>query len=147
MATANTSNANKRRVPRQSITFEGPGLTKQAHKDECDINKLMSKYQQSGQLPAVNPFPAQFGDFSGVTDYHTALNQIDEAEKAFRDLPSAIRTRFENNPEELLSFIQNEENREEAEELGLVPIEAKTVPTGTPPVTDPVTPDPDPATD
>ena len=36
------------------------------------------------------------------------------------DLPAKIRQRFNNNPAELIAFLQNSDNIEEAVELGLM---------------------------
>lgn len=115
------------RKERVQLKFTGKGRTKQSHKDECDINKLMARYANSGQLPATNPYPARYGDFSDVPDFQQAVNQVNEANSAFADLPSAIRTRFGNDPTQLLEFMANPANEAEAIELGIIP--AKTVPT------------------
>ncbi len=105
---------------RVQLTCEGKGRTKQSMRDECDINFLMAKYQKSGQMPTTNPFPPHFGDFSEIDDYQGSLNQVIEAQAGFDGLPSKIRTRFGNDPAELLSFLADPENLEEAVELGLL---------------------------
>ncbi len=61
-----------------------------------------------------------YGDFTGPSDYHTALNKIMDAEEAFSDLDSRLRDRFQNDPAQLLEFISNSENYEEALNLGLL---------------------------
>lgn len=93
-------------------------LTVQSYKDDSDINVLMRRFGVTGQLPvsAVMPF---YGDFSETVDYQTALNMVRDADNAFSALPAKVRTRFNNDPAELMAFLQNEENRTEAEELGL----------------------------
>jgi phage internal scaffolding protein len=42
------------------------------------------------------------------------------AEDEFDALPAQIRARFENEPANLIDFLSNEQNRDEAEKLGLV---------------------------
>lgn len=44
----------------------------------------------------------KFGDFLGVSDYQTALNQVIEAEEAFDALPAKVRARFDNQPVDFL---------------------------------------------
>lgn len=97
--------------------------TKQAYRDECDINKIMERYELVGELPNTlgSPTPS-FGDFTTVVDYHTACNAVRNAETAFMTLPGALRARFANDPQNLLAFLADSSNREEAEELGLTEI-------------------------
>ena len=62
-----------------------------------------------------------FGDFSQVpSDYGEALELMHKSREMFMELPSNIRDRFDNRPELLVKFLQDESNRKEAEELGLV---------------------------
>jgi Chlamydia-phage Chp2 scaffold (Chlamy_scaf). len=53
-------------------------------------------------------------------DYQTSLDTIMTAQAAFNDLPSKLRKRFDNDPSQLLSFLQNPQNRDEAIELGFI---------------------------
>lgn len=105
-----------------ALKFEGAGRTRQSSRDECDINIMMKKYQRSGIAPAVNPFPATYGDFSQVDSFQAAQHQIASAEQAFAGLSSEIRSRFGNDPKQLLVFLEDHANRVEAEELGLIPV-------------------------
>lgn len=80
----------------------------------------MKRWEKTGVLHHVNEYNPQYGDFSNVQTYLEAATQVKQAEQEFANLPSRIRNRFNNNPVELLEFMQNEENFEEAVELGLV---------------------------
>jgi len=101
---------------------KGPGgRTKQSFKDECDINNIMRKYKQTGQLPNARP-PGQGGDFTGFEDYHDSLNRIIAAQDSFMSLPALTRKRFANDPGEFLEFINDPKNIEEAEKMGLLKI-------------------------
>lgn len=102
----------------------GESLTQQHFKEECDINTIMRKYETSGLLNHINQFGGEYGDFLEAPDYHTALNQIMEAQDMFMSLPSKIRAKFGNDPEEFLVFVQDPENIEELRRLGLAkPVE------------------------
>lgn len=100
-----------------------PSLTQQHFADECDINNIIERYVNTGVLgDPLNPgsVSPQFGDFSTSYDFHAAQTLIVQAEQAFDALPAAIRNRFHNDPGELLAFLEDESNREEAINLGIV---------------------------
>ena len=101
------------------VACEEPSLAQQHFKDECDINNILRQFNITGLLPE-SPLSPRYGDFSGITDYHTALNAVISAESEFERLPAQIRARFDNDPEQLINFISDENNRAEAEKLGLV---------------------------
>lgn len=97
-----------------------PSKTQQHQKEEADINTIVKRFGLTGQLPQNVRMP-QYGDFTGVTDYHSALNAVKQADEAFMSFPAHIRERFRNSPEAFVEFILDDKNRKEAEELGLVP--------------------------
>lgn len=105
------------------LRCEDASRTQQHFKDETDINNILRMFNITGQLPkkAVTP---QYGDFSGVVDYHTALNAVIAAEDEFMTLPANLRARFDNDPAELIEFLNNPENKDEAKKLGLINTEA-----------------------
>jgi phage internal scaffolding protein len=94
-------------------------LTQQQFGAECNINNIMEKFGLTGLLPQT-PLTPTYGDFSGVYDYHTAANAIIAAQEQFDALPANLRSRFDNDPANLIDFIADESNRSEAEKLGLV---------------------------
>jgi len=98
---------------------EDASLAQQHFKDECDINNILRQFNITGILPdqAISP---RYGDFTGISDYHTALNQVIAAEDEFMSLPAPLRARFENDPAQLIEFLDNPENKDEAIKLGLV---------------------------
>jgi len=98
---------------------EDASLAQQHFKDECDINNILRQFNVTGMLPQQTLSP-RYGDFSGIGDYHTALNRVIAAQDEFEALPAQIRARFDNDPANLIEFLENEKNRPEAEELGLV---------------------------
>lgn len=98
---------------------EDPSLAQQHMKDECDINIIVERFGVTGQLP-VRAIEPSYGDFSGVSDYHTALNKIKAADEAFMALPAKLRAKFDHDPNALLNFLENEANKDEAIQLGLI---------------------------
>jgi len=108
----------RERVP-VVLECNGLGRTKQAHKDECDINKIVSRFEKTGVLSHVAAEQAAYGDFSPI-DYRDALDMVIKAEKAFADLPARVRARFNNDPGSFLEAAENPDMRDEFERLGLL---------------------------
>lgn len=94
-------------------------LTKQSFAEEVDINTIMRKFRVTGEMPNNIAAP-QYGDYSAVVDFQSAMNVVAKANEAFDAMPGAVRARFHNDPQELLLFCSDEKNRGEAEKLGLV---------------------------
>lgn len=109
-------------------------LTQQSDKDECDINVIMAKYGTTGQVPQVLE-QGIYGDFTEITDYRSALDMVRRADAAFHEVPAEIRKRFDNDPAKFVEFVQNPDNIEELEKLGLaIPrTKSQTAPASTPP--------------
>ena len=101
------------------LACEEPTLAQQHFKDECDINNILRQFNVTGMLPEA-PLSPRYGDFTGISDYHTALNAVIAAEDEFMALPANLRARFQNDPENLINFLDNDANKEEAIKLGLV---------------------------
>lgn len=105
---------------RVRLYFNEPTLTKQAFRDECNVNTIMRKFQKTGLLPHVDLHKGQYGDFTEVQDYQTSLNQVMAAQEMFSSLPSSLRARFNNDPAEFLNFVDNPSNLDEMRSLGLL---------------------------
>ncbi|MDB4312228.1 hypothetical protein N9937_02235 [bacterium] len=89
----------------------------------------MAKFQSTGALNHVNKHAPEY-NFATGEDFTQAMYVIAKANTMFEELPSQIRSRFENKPESFLSFMQNESNRPEWNELGLTDVPYKKEPTG-----------------
>lgn len=94
-------------------------LTVQSMAEEADINVLMHRYGITGKMPD-NPRLPQYGDFTQITSYRDAVQAIMNAEEGFMELTARVRARFDNDPQQLLEFIDNPANRAEAITLGLI---------------------------
>ncbi len=121
----------------ESDSFD-PGRTRQSFAADADMNNIYSKYQRNGILgdPSAPVRKMFFGDFTDV-DFNASANKLASVKQAFDALPSNVRDRFDNDPAQLLDFIVDPANKDEAVELGLLELPAPE------PVPDPV-PDPDP---
>jgi phage internal scaffolding protein len=101
------------------LACEEPSLAQQQFKDETDINNILRQFNITGLLPEA-PVSPRYGDFTGISDYKTAIDRVMATNNEFDALPAPIRARFDNDPANLIEFLNNEENRLEAEKLGLV---------------------------
>lgn len=99
-----------------------PSLTQQQFKDECDINKIMDRYLRTGVLsdPLDRRGTPKYGDYAEIGNYMDHMNKVVEANEMFEALPASIRKRFNNNPGDLIEFVMDSNNRQEAEMLGLI---------------------------
>ena len=109
-----------------SVPFRGsdlectdPSLTQQQFKEDSDINVMLEKFKVTGVMPQGVRMPS-YGDFTGVSDYRSAVEAIHKAEMAFMDMPANVRNRFDNDPQKFLEFCADPKNAEEAARLGLV---------------------------
>jgi len=96
----------------------GVSLTKQSFTRECDINNIMAKYQKTGTIDHVNKHQGSYG-YATSDDFQTALETVARGRRMFEELPSSIRTKFENDPAKFLDFVQDKNNLKEMQELGL----------------------------
>jgi phage internal scaffolding protein len=118
------------------LACQEPTRAQQHHAEECDINTIVKRFGITGKMP-INQSEARYGDFTDADDYHTALNKIIAAEDDFMRLPADIRASFDNNPADLIGFLNNPANRDQAEKLGLLSAKPTGLPVETT-VTDPL---------
>ncbi|WNK14697.1 MAG: internal scaffolding protein [Microvirus sp.] len=103
---------------RLQLHFPEHGRTKQAFKDECDINNIMQRYQKTGILPETQQRVAQYLDATGF-DFQASMEQVAAAKTMFEQIPAAIREKFENDPAKFVEFCENPANLPELTEMGL----------------------------
>lgn len=103
------------------LMFDGKdGKTKQEFKEECQIQNIINKYHKTGMITHLAKHQGDYGDFSNITSYQDAVMAVIEAEETFNELPANIRNKFKNNPAELLDFLADDKNYDEAIKLGLI---------------------------
>ena len=110
------------------IVFTEPSMTQQQFAEDCDLNNIVdknfnlkdpsfvTKLQLSSGQSKREPI---YGDFSGVSDYQSALNLVKTANEQFYSLPSKVRDRFSNDPQKLLEFCEDPANYDEGVKLGI----------------------------
>jgi phage internal scaffolding protein len=101
------------------VEFIEPTLTKQSFLEETDINNIVASNASFAPLTPEEYSKLNFADLGDGLDFQTNQNYIAQAQTAFFSLPATVRERFANNPSNLLDFVQNPANLEEAIALGI----------------------------
>lgn len=100
--------------------FHGESLTRTSFTEDCDVNKIIEKFVKTGQISHYNIGSPTYGDFSEISDYAGVLRQIIDTNDQFQELPAKVRARFKNDPQELINFLGDDSNYEEAIKLGFI---------------------------
>jgi len=95
-------------------------ITKQSHKDECDIHRILRQYQRTGIITHVQSAQAQFLDLPSSLDFQSSIQLIRDAEQAFASLPASVRDKFHNSPEAFLSAFQDASRADELRAMGFL---------------------------
>lgn len=94
--------------------------TIQASADEVDINTLVARAKNGADLSSYMR-PGQYEDVSEIPrDLREALAIVNQANELFYGLDANIRERFKNDPAQMIDFLGDPKNREEAISLGMV---------------------------
>ena len=105
----------------------GPGdpepksMTRQEFAEECDVNVLMAKYEKTGVWPNVPGTEPVYLDVSAVPDLMTAMQYLEDAERAFMTLPAKVRREFDNDPVKFVDFASSKDNLTQMRDWGLAP--------------------------
>ena len=99
-----------------SETFND-GITEQHHTDQCDINKILAQFMETGIMPQQKANP-QYGDVSEVS-FQDMQNTIAQAKTLFEELPEQVKDRFNNEMHTFLQFAEDEKNLPELVDMGL----------------------------
>ena len=102
------------------LACDDPSLTVQADAIDADINEIVRRFGLTGELPSGVAIP-QYGDFTAVADYQSALNEIRRAEAAFLQFPAEVRQRFDHDVASFLDWGLDPANAAEAATLGINP--------------------------
>lgn len=81
-------------------------LVQQSFKDEVDINTITRRFGITATMPFGRD-GGMYGDFSGITDFDSAVALVKDTERRFHTLPADLREKFRNNPTNLVRFAQN----------------------------------------
>jgi phage internal scaffolding protein len=102
-----------------SVVDTGEGLTEQAHKNETDMNYILRDYKRTGFIRHAKENQGRYDDIS-VQDFQEAMFVVAEANNMFAELPANIRKDFNNDPSQFLGFVQNPDNQEKLQKMGII---------------------------
>lgn len=114
------SAAKRKRV---QVSFKDvKSLTKQAMKDDADINRIVKRHMAQ-KIPFPTDTQAVYGDFSALPSLQDAYAFVERANEAFAKLPSSVRETFGNSPRAFVEAIETDPNAVQYvyDELGLKP--------------------------
>ena len=120
------------RTHRHSVTCQvgEESLTKQAFRDECDINRIVARFTPQQLEEQAQAASLIYADFTGLEDYASVMNRARAAELLFENLDVNVRDHFDHNPDELVRAAFDPSRRQEFVDLGLA--EAVEAPPGAP---------------
>jgi len=94
-------------IVRSNVLLQSrPSKTRQSEKDNCDINKIMERFNRTGKLPAMQSVPPQYGD-ARIPDYASSLKIVKEAQDMFMKLDSTARKHFDHDPQKLIAALRD----------------------------------------
>ncbi len=129
----------ERERPRFYTPVGEKSMTKQASKDECDINLIIQRHADTGHVSHINPKDPQFGNFASPYDLKSAMDAVNEANHRFSTLPAEVRQAANNSPVHFLEMLEEDESLDQLVDAGLGirrPTEDDLIPqTGTPETT------------
>ena len=89
---------------------------------ETSLRKIIAFHgRETSLMHTAMEAKAHYGDYSEAASYQEAMNITRKAEESFSALPSGIRYRFENDPQQFFDFMHDPKMRDKAVELGLLP--------------------------
>lgn len=114
-------------TPVPGIDFSNsPSMAKQSFAEEANINNIMARYVKTGSFyDQEGTRQPQYGDFSNGDAFEDVQNKIVQAKEDFALLDSDVRELFDNDVSQLLDFMSDPENHDEAIELGIIPDPSK----------------------
>lgn len=97
-------------------------LAKQEFKKETDINYIVKSAMRNDEdlLQPVKIAQQIAIDLSKMPTYPEMLQKVIEAQQSFDQLDAKVRRRFNEDPAQLIEFLQDPANKPEGQKLGLI---------------------------
>ncbi len=87
------------------------GRTKQAFRDETDINKILKRAQKTGTISHLNKHEGRYADFSDF-DFFGSQLKLAQGREVFDDLPPELRMEFNQSPAEFFKYVNDPANKD-----------------------------------
>lgn len=107
--------------PRDGMVFDHDTCrTRQEFKDECDVNKIMKRFEMSGIIDHVAQMEPHFTDIPEMGDFQDILNNVNAVTEGFMELPARVRAAFDNDALLFVEALQDPDAQDELVELGVI---------------------------
>ncbi len=88
------------------------GRTKQCFKDECNIDKIMARFNQTGTMSHLAKYEGVYADFSDF-DFHEQTNRLTRGREIFDELPAELRREFGQSPAAFFAYVNDPANADD----------------------------------
>jgi len=85
------------------------GRTKQCFKDDCDIDKIMTRFSQTGTISHLTKWEGVYADFSDF-DFQEQTQMLTRGREIFDDLPAELRQEFGQSPARFFAYVNDPAN-------------------------------------
>lgn len=109
-----------RSCPRYQQVTEGDSMTEQQHKESCDVNYILKRFEQTGVMEHINTLKPRY-EYASAQTFDEAARLMTSAQQEFDQLPASVRLHFNNNVPTFLDAIQDPSQVETLQTLGLLP--------------------------
>lgn len=96
-----------------------PSMTDESMARDTDVNYIMEKYMKGEHVQFINEGRGHYIDLTEFPDFDKAMEIVGKAKSAFQLLPPQLREKFNQDPHQLVNYLQDPKNDAEAVELGL----------------------------
>ena len=83
------------------------GRTKQAFKDQTDINKILARAARGDTISHLAKHGAVYEDFSDIDDLLSAHQKLQTGQKIFDELPGEIKREFHNDIGKFYKYVND----------------------------------------
>ncbi len=92
------------------------GRTKQCHRDECDIQRIMARADIAGTISHLEKYEGVYADYSDF-DFHEQTRKLTKGREIFDDLPAEVRREFGQSPATFFNYVNDPENKDRVGKL------------------------------
>lgn len=93
------------------------GRTKQAFKDQTDINKILARAAKGQTISHLAKHGAVYGDFSDIDDLLVAHDRLQKGREIFQQLPAEVKREFRNDLGAFYNYVNDPANADRLEEV------------------------------
>lgn len=89
------------------LEAEGESRTLLSEQAATDVSHILRVFDKTGILPNANPRQGTYGDVTNALPFDEGLKRLNDAKKAFLELPPELRRLYHDEPATMLAEIDN----------------------------------------